>query len=200
MTSKTQILLTGVGSYLPEKKISNNDLAKIMDTSDEWITKRTGIKFRHFVKDDELTSDMGTNAARLAILNSGLKSNDIDLIIGGPPCQSWSEAGAQRGIDDKRGQLFFDFIRILKAKKPKFFLAENKKITRQTLILLRSYINNTIPSIFVAIIKYFSPKILVLTFNIENRRTLTDAMFVKRSIKCEVIQGRWTNSYNGIFN
>lgn len=46
-------------------------------------------------------------------------------IIGGPPCQSWSEAGAKRGIEDKRGQLFFDFIRILNAKKPKFFLVEN---------------------------------------------------------------------------
>ncbi|MEM1392046.1 MAG: DNA cytosine methyltransferase [Cyanobacteria bacterium P01_D01_bin.116] len=46
-------------------------------------------------------------------------------IIGGPPCQSWSEAGAQRGIDDSRGQLFFDYIRILKEKKPLFFLAEN---------------------------------------------------------------------------
>jgi DNA (cytosine-5)-methyltransferase 1 len=46
-------------------------------------------------------------------------------IIGGPPCQSWSEAGAGRGINDKRGQLFFEYIRILKAKKPLFFLAEN---------------------------------------------------------------------------
>lgn len=51
--------------------------------------------------------------------------NDVDGIIGGPPCQSWSEAGAQRGIEDDRGKLFFDYIRILKAKKPKFFLAEN---------------------------------------------------------------------------
>ena len=51
--------------------------------------------------------------------------NDIDGIIGGPPCQSWSEAGAQRGIKDSRGQLFFDYIRILRAKQPKFFLAEN---------------------------------------------------------------------------
>lgn len=46
-------------------------------------------------------------------------------IVGGPPCQSWSEAGALRGIDDARGQLFFEFIRILRAKKPLFFLAEN---------------------------------------------------------------------------
>ncbi|MPX28568.1 DNA cytosine methyltransferase [Moraxella catarrhalis] len=51
--------------------------------------------------------------------------NDIDGIIGGPPCQSWSEAGALRGIDDARGQLFYDYIRILKNKQPKFFLAEN---------------------------------------------------------------------------
>lgn len=50
---------------------------------------------------------------------------DCDGIVGGPPCQSWSEAGALRGIEDKRGQLFYDFIRILKAKQPLFFLAEN---------------------------------------------------------------------------
>lgn len=50
---------------------------------------------------------------------------ECDGIIGGPPCQSWSEAGALRGIKDKRGQLFFDFIRILESKQPKFFLAEN---------------------------------------------------------------------------
>ena len=50
---------------------------------------------------------------------------EIDGIIGGPPCQSWSEAGALRGINDARGQLFFDYIRILKEFKPKFFLAEN---------------------------------------------------------------------------
>ena len=50
---------------------------------------------------------------------------EVDGIIGGPPCQSWSEAGSLRGIEDARGQLFFDYIRILKEFKPKFFLAEN---------------------------------------------------------------------------
>lgn len=50
---------------------------------------------------------------------------DCEGIIGGPPCQSWSAAGALKGIADKRGQLFYDFIRILEAKQPKFFLAEN---------------------------------------------------------------------------
>lgn len=51
--------------------------------------------------------------------------DEIDGIIGGPPCQSWSEAGALRGINDSRGKLFYDYIRILKEKQPKFFLAEN---------------------------------------------------------------------------
>ena len=50
---------------------------------------------------------------------------DCDGIIGGPPCQSWSEAGALRGIEDERGKLFYEYIRILKDKKPKFFVAEN---------------------------------------------------------------------------
>lgn len=50
---------------------------------------------------------------------------ECDGIIGGPPCQSWSEAGALKGIEDSRGQLFYDFIRILKDKQPKFFVAEN---------------------------------------------------------------------------
>jgi len=57
-----------------------------------------------------------------------IKSSEIpnaDGIIGGPPCQSWSEAGSGRGINDKRGQLFHDYIRLLKEKQPKFFLAEN---------------------------------------------------------------------------
>ena len=52
-------------------------------------------------------------------------SNDVTGIIGGPPCQSWSEAGNLKGIEDERGQLFFEYIRILKKVQPKFFLAEN---------------------------------------------------------------------------
>lgn len=52
-------------------------------------------------------------------------TKDVDGIIGGPPCQSWSEAGSLRGIEDARGQLFYDYIRILRRIQPKFFLAEN---------------------------------------------------------------------------
>lgn len=56
---------------------------------------------------------------------SGSELPDCDGVIGGPPCQSWSEAGKLRGIDDQRGQLFYEYIRVLKEKRPKFFLAEN---------------------------------------------------------------------------
>lgn len=56
---------------------------------------------------------------------SSLFSGSFDGIIGGPPCQSWSEDGSLRGIDDERGKLFFEYIRILKEFAPKFFLAEN---------------------------------------------------------------------------
>jgi len=75
------ILMTGVGSYLPKNKFSNEDLSQFIDTSDEWITKRSGIKSRHFVSKNELTSDLATNAALKAIKSSELNINDIDLII-----------------------------------------------------------------------------------------------------------------------
>lgn len=58
-------------------------------------------------------------------IDASLFPEDVDGIIGGPPCQSWSEAGSLKGINDERGQLFYDYIRILKKVKPKFFLAEN---------------------------------------------------------------------------
>jgi DNA (cytosine-5)-methyltransferase 1 len=62
-----------------------------------------------------------------SIVNIGKEhiNEKIDGIIGGPPCQSWSEAGAQRGIDDPRGKLFYEYVRIIDIFKPKFFLAEN---------------------------------------------------------------------------
>jgi len=75
------ILMTGVGSYLPKNKYSNHDLTKFIDTSDEWITKRSGIKSRHFVSKNELTSDLAVNAALKAIKTANLNIQDIDLII-----------------------------------------------------------------------------------------------------------------------
>ena len=79
MNTKAGIL--GVGSYLPEKIISNFDLEKIMDTSDEWIRTRTGIKERRVADENEATSDLATKAALNAIKNANLTPEDIDLII-----------------------------------------------------------------------------------------------------------------------
>ena len=75
------ILMTGVGSYLPKNKFSNQDLTNFIDTSDEWITKRSGIKNRHFVSKNELTSDLAVNAGLKAIKSAKLNIHDIDLII-----------------------------------------------------------------------------------------------------------------------
>lgn len=79
MNTKAGIL--GVGSYLPEKIISNFDLEKIMDTSDEWIRARTGIKERRVADENEATSDLATKAALNAIKDANLTPEDIDLII-----------------------------------------------------------------------------------------------------------------------
>jgi 3-oxoacyl-[acyl-carrier-protein] synthase III len=70
-----------IGAYVPEKILTNEDLEKMVDTSDEWITKRTGIKERHIAAKDEFTSDMGAKAAALAIERSGVSKEDIDLIL-----------------------------------------------------------------------------------------------------------------------
>lgn len=76
-----RILMTGVGAYLPEKIITNDDLAQWVDTSDEWIKQRTGIAQRHMVADGELTSDLAINAANEALNHAGVTASDIDLIV-----------------------------------------------------------------------------------------------------------------------
>ncbi|MGL5642754.1 MAG: beta-ketoacyl-ACP synthase III [Paraclostridium sp.] len=77
----TKAGIVGVGSYLPEKIISNFDFEKIMDTSDEWIRTRTGISERRIVDENEATSDLATKAAIKAINDANLTPQDIDLII-----------------------------------------------------------------------------------------------------------------------
>ena len=73
--------VTGVGSFLPEKIVTNADLARFVDTSDEWIVERTGIRQRHQARDDEPTSDLAVEAARRALADAGKTAADVDLII-----------------------------------------------------------------------------------------------------------------------
>ncbi len=79
MVVKAKII--GTGSYLPKKVLSNQDLEKIVETSDEWIVTRTGMKERRIARDDEYTSHMGSEAARRAMDAASLSSEDIDFII-----------------------------------------------------------------------------------------------------------------------
>ena len=76
--NKVQVM--GTGSYVPPKVVNNNDLSCIVDTSDEWISSRTGIRERR-ISEGEDTSDMASKAALKAIKNAGIKAEDIDLII-----------------------------------------------------------------------------------------------------------------------
>tara|TARA_R100000149_G_scaffold66473_1_gene45986 strand:+ start:32423 stop:33400 length:978 start_codon:yes stop_codon:yes gene_type:complete len=73
--------VTGVGAYLPEKVVTNADLAKFVDTSDEWIVERTGIRQRHQAAPDQPTSDLAVEAARKALAEAGRTPADVDLII-----------------------------------------------------------------------------------------------------------------------
>ncbi len=75
------VTIAGTGSYLPERIMTNAELAKVVDTSDEWITSRTGIKARHIAAENQATSDLATEAAKNAMAQAGVEAIDIDLII-----------------------------------------------------------------------------------------------------------------------
>ena len=78
---KNKNYIIGSGSYLPKKILNNHELSKKLNTSDEWITSRTGIKKRHIASDTELNSDLAFNAAKRAIKNSKIRASKIDLVI-----------------------------------------------------------------------------------------------------------------------
>ena len=80
MTVMRSVVL-GHGAYLPERVLTNAELAKMVDTSDEWIVQRTGIKERHIAADGEFTSHLGLKAAQAALANAGIDAQSIDLIV-----------------------------------------------------------------------------------------------------------------------
>lgn len=98
--------IIGTGSYLPARILSNVTLAAQVDTSDEWIVERTGIRQRHIAAHDEFTSDLGTHAARRALESAGLRADNIDLVIvaTATPDQTFPATAtiiqAKLGIDD----------------------------------------------------------------------------------------------------
>lgn len=101
------IRIIGTGSYLPENIVTNDDLSKIMDTSDEWIASRTGIRARHLAK-EETTAQMSAEAAKQALNEAGMKAEDLDLIIVGTlsgdyvtpstACEVQSMIGAEKAV------------------------------------------------------------------------------------------------------
>lgn len=80
-TKRVYASFKSIGAFVPEKILSNFDLEKMVDTTDEWIVKRTGIKERHIASDDEFTSDMGAKASQKAIDRAGISKDDIDLVL-----------------------------------------------------------------------------------------------------------------------
>jgi 3-oxoacyl-[acyl-carrier-protein] synthase-3 len=81
LTQVLRSVVTGVGGYLPEKVVTNADLAKFVDTTDEWIVERTGIRERRMAAEDQAVSDLATEAARKALAAAGRTEADVDLII-----------------------------------------------------------------------------------------------------------------------
>lgn len=79
--SMQRSFIRGSGSYLPQRILTNADLSKMVETSDEWIRERTGIEQRYIAADGELTSDLATGAARDALANAGIDASQIDLIV-----------------------------------------------------------------------------------------------------------------------
>src|SRR6478672_3927751 len=75
------ISITGLGAYVPERVVTNDELATIVDTNDEWITERTGIKERRIAAPEEAFTDLALPAARAALQQAGVEAKDVDLLI-----------------------------------------------------------------------------------------------------------------------
>ncbi len=103
-------IVKGVGAYLPEKILTNEDMARLVDTSDEWIVTRTGIRQRHIAADDEMTSDLAIAAAKQALENADVDAKDIDLIVlaTATPDQTFPATAAtvQSALGIKQGAAF----------------------------------------------------------------------------------------------
>jgi len=95
--------IIGTGSYLPAKALTNFDLEKFVDTSNDWIVSRSGIHQRHIAADDEVTSDLALHASRRAIEAAGISPDEIDLIIVATTCPDKMFPSTACILQDKLG-------------------------------------------------------------------------------------------------
>jgi 3-oxoacyl-[acyl-carrier-protein] synthase-3 len=86
----TRSRITGTGGYLPAKVLTNKDLESLVETSDDWIVSRTGIRERHIAADNEFTSDLALHASRRALDMAGRSAADVDLIVLATSRRTWS--------------------------------------------------------------------------------------------------------------
>ena len=98
-----EAVITGTGAYTPERILTNADFERIVDTSDEWITTRTGIKRRHVVDPGMATSEMSTRAARLAMEEAGIAAADLDLVIIGTVTPDYPLPSAAALVQERLG-------------------------------------------------------------------------------------------------
>ncbi len=112
--------ILGTSKYIPEKVMTNKDFEKIVETNDQWIVERTGIKKRHFAAEDEKCSDLAYKSALLALEDAGISPEEIDMVIGGDkfsgyniskrfmqsPGKAWR---CQRGSDRYPGRMYRKF-------------------------------------------------------------------------------------------
>ena len=110
MNDQVRSVVRGVGGYLPAHTLTNADLARKVDTSDEWIVQRTGIRERHIAAEGEKTSDLGLAAAKIALTNAGMNADEVDLIVlaTSTPDQTFpaSAVTIQDGLGITRGAAF----------------------------------------------------------------------------------------------
>jgi hypothetical protein len=96
-------IIAGTGSYVPEKRLTNDDLSKMVDTNDQWIVQRTGIHERRIAGPGDSTASMAVIAARKALSAAGIEASELDLIVCGTVCSRGAGAQIDAGVRHFRG-------------------------------------------------------------------------------------------------
>ena len=126
-------VIRGVGAHLPKRVMTNDDLSRLVDTTDAWIRERTGIEERHIAEEGELTSDLGIAASRQALVRAGIDPVDIDLVVcaTSTPDRTFPATAVriQAGLGITRGAAF-DVQAVCSGFVYALSIAEDRKSTR----------------------------------------------------------------------